>query len=189
MNHPPTRFINRSFLCAISIAIAATTCLRASAAEEETATDKKEVPQYLFVQTAQKVSSDGTTLTLHRVSPITLFFSDRPERITGHGKTEEYVTNWAKGEDSFKTDPPNATLCVFGEGNEHIAEVVVELTKPVYKDGNLSYTVKVLDGELPKTGGACSLFVDVIGRPLTPVSYAGVARRTTRRTVRRIAYY
>jgi hypothetical protein len=29
----------------------------------------------------------------------------------------------------------------------------------------------------------------VVGRPLTPMSYAGVARRTTRRTVRRTAYY
>ena len=29
----------------------------------------------------------------------------------------------------------------------------------------------------------------VVGRPLTPVSYAGVARRTSRRTVRRHEYY
>jgi hypothetical protein len=29
----------------------------------------------------------------------------------------------------------------------------------------------------------------VVGRPLTPVSYAGVARRTARRTARRNAYY
>jgi hypothetical protein len=28
----------------------------------------------------------------------------------------------------------------------------------------------------------------VVGRPLTPLSYAGVARRTTRRVVRRTAY-
>ena len=28
-----------------------------------------------------------------------------------------------------------------------------------------------------------------IGRPLTPMSYAGVARRTTRRAVRRNYYY
>lgn len=28
----------------------------------------------------------------------------------------------------------------------------------------------------------------VVGRPLTPVSVAGVARRTSRRTVRRIVY-
>ena len=37
-------------------------------------------------------------------------------------------------------------------------------------------------------GGPCSLFVDPVGMPLTPVSVAGVARRTTRRTVRRMAY-
>ena len=29
----------------------------------------------------------------------------------------------------------------------------------------------------------------IIGRPLTPLSYAGVARRTTRRAVRRGAFY
>jgi len=29
----------------------------------------------------------------------------------------------------------------------------------------------------------------VIGRPLTPLSYAGVARRTTRRAIRRTAVY
>jgi hypothetical protein len=29
----------------------------------------------------------------------------------------------------------------------------------------------------------------VVGRPLTPISYAGVARRTSRRTARRNAYY
>ena len=29
----------------------------------------------------------------------------------------------------------------------------------------------------------------IIGRPLTPLSYAGVARRTTRRTIRRTAIY
>jgi hypothetical protein len=29
----------------------------------------------------------------------------------------------------------------------------------------------------------------IIGRPMTPVSYAGVARRTTRRTIRRTAIY
>jgi hypothetical protein len=29
----------------------------------------------------------------------------------------------------------------------------------------------------------------IIGRPMTPVSYAGVARRTTRRVIRRTAIY
>ena len=94
------------------------------------------------------------------------------------------MTNWDKGEDSFKAVPPNGAICIMGDDAKHV-EVVVELKNPVLKDGNLSYEVEVLDGKLPESGGACSLFVDVVGRPLTPVSVAGVARRTTRRVVRR----
>lgn len=39
-------------------------------------------------------------------------------------------------------------------------------------------------GILPKTEAEA-----IIGRPLTPLSVAGVARRTTRRTIRRTAVY
>jgi hypothetical protein len=45
----------------------------------------------------------------------------------------------------------------------------------------------VFDGRLPvqiiNDAGA------VVGRPLTPISVAGVARRTTRRTIRHTPYY
>jgi hypothetical protein len=58
------------------------------------------------------------------------------------------------------------------------------LQDPVLNGDNLSYTVKVLQGEMPATGADVSVFIDIIGRPLTPVSYAGVARRSFRR-----AYY
>jgi hypothetical protein len=139
--------------------------------------------QYLFVQTAQTVTSEGDQLTLHNVSPATLFFSDRPERIVGHGATTELVEDWSKGNDSFAADPPNAALA-FLEGSED-DDVVVELTNPQLSGNDLSYTVKVLGGKLPASAGAASLFIDIIGMPLTPLSYAGA----TRRMVRRGAYY
>jgi hypothetical protein len=41
----------------------------------------------------------------------------------------------------------------------------------------------VLQGEMPAKGADVSVFIDVIGMPLTPMSYAGVARRTYRRAV------
>ena len=49
-------------------------------------------------------------------------------------------------------------------------------------------------GGFPTAGGFPSLSLAseaqaVIGRPLTPVSYAGVARRTTRRVIRRTTIY
>ncbi|GAA3090592.1 hypothetical protein GCM10010520_41030 [Rhizobium viscosum] len=43
------------------------------------------------------------------------------------------------------------------------------------------------DGPLPVSIGFATPAGAVIGRPLTPLSYAGVARRTTRRVVRRTA--
>ena len=60
-------------------------------------------------------------------------------------------------------------------------QVVATLEKPELKDGNLSYTVKILEGEMPESGADVSVFIDIIGMPLTPLSYAGVARRSFRR--------
>ncbi len=144
--------------------------------------------QYLFVQTAHAVTTRGDQLTLHGVGPTTLFFSDRPERIAGHGATAELVADWTQGEDSFAADPPNATLSILG-GGEEINDVVVVLSEPKLAGSELTYKVKVLDGRLPASGGAASLFIDIIGRPLTPMSVAGVSRRTTRRMIRRRALY
>ena len=136
---------------------------------------------FLFVQTAKRMSFDKSTnkLTLHGISSTTLFFSDRPERIAGNMKTATFVPFWSKGKDSFLKDPPNADLSIL-EGDK-LRQVVVVLQAPVLKGDALVYTVKVLQGELPAKAADVSVFIDIIGMPLTPMSYAGVARRTYRR--------
>ncbi len=157
------------------------------AGAEKKANDKKDV-EYLFVQTAHAVTFRDHKMTLHGISPTTLFFSDRPERITGHGATEEMVKEGSQGEDSFAKDPPNATLSILGGNDGEIEDIVVVLQNPKLKGSQLTYTIKVLDGKVPSHGGACALFIDTIGRPLTPLSYAGTARRVARRTTRRAVY-
>ena len=139
--------------------------------------------EYLYVQTAHSISYKGDKLTLHGVGPTTLFFSDRPDRIAGHGTTEEMVNAWSEGDESFAADPPNATLSILG--GDEIQDVVVVISDPVLLGSKLTYTVRVLDGKLPAHGGASSLFIDVIGRPLTPVSVTGAHRRRRRRVIRR----
>ena len=62
-----------------------------------------------------------------------------------------------------------------------VSDVVVELTEPVMEGHQLTYTVVILDGEMPAEGGPSALFIDVIGRPLSPVSVAGMHRRDRRR--------
>ena len=143
--------------------------------------DAPQMVDYLLVQTARGLTFDSATSTLHLVgvSPVTLFFADRPERIAGNMKTAAFVPFWSMGKDSFQKDPPNADISVI-EG-ETMRQVVVVLDDPVLDGDTLRYTVKTLQGEMPAGGSDVSVFIDVIGMPWTPVSYAGVARRTYRR--------
>jgi hypothetical protein len=116
--------------------------------------------------------------TLNR-RPITILFSDRPERLAGHMTNENFVLFWGEGADSFKSDPPNGTLSVLEGGA--MDNVVMTLRNPQLAGRDLSYEVVVLEGKPPASGGAASLFIDIIGMPLTPVSFAGARRRMWRR--------
>jgi len=138
---------------------------------------------FLFVQTAKGMRFDQATdtLTLEGVSPVTVFFSDRPERIAGNMKTAAFVPFWSTGKNSFLSDPPNADISIV-KGHS-LQQTVAVLQNPVLQGDSLVYTIKVLQGDMPDSGDDVSLFIDVIGMPLTPLSYAGVARRTYRRAV------
>ncbi len=145
--------------------------------------DTKNKVEYLFVHSAHAAFLRDGTLTLSGINPTTLYFSDRPERIVGHVPTDVFVDQWDKGEDNFAADPPNAALSILSGGEPQ--EVVVVLKAPRLKSGNLVYNVEVLEGKKTASGGASSLFIDVIGRPMTPMSFAGRHRRMRRRTYRR----
>jgi hypothetical protein len=133
----------------------------------------------LFVQNAHSMSYDNGKLTLHTLAPTTLFFSDRPDRVTGHISSQEFVESWDQGDDSFESNPPNAVLSIFHP--EMVSDIVVELIDPVLDGNQITYSVVILDGEMPAEGGPSALFIDVIGRPLSPVSVAGMHRRDRRR--------
>jgi hypothetical protein len=162
----------------ISALLAAPVIQAAAAAAEEA-----KQADFLFVQTSKNMTFDKATntLTLVGVSPVTVMFTDRPERIAGNMNTERFVPFWSEGKDSFLKDPPNADISIVEGGS--IRQVVATLEKPELKDGNLSYTVKIIQGEMPESGSDVSVFIDIIGMPLTPLSYAGVARRSFRRAV------
>ena len=145
--------------------------------------DAAKQADFLFVQTARGMTFDKSSnkLTLEGVSTTTLFFSDRPERIAGNMKTTAFIPFWSTGKDSFLKDPPNADVSIL-EGDK-LRQVVVVLQAPELKSDNLTYTVKLLQGEMPAKGADVSVFIDIIGMPRTPYSYAGAARRGYRRAV------
>ena len=147
--------------------------------------DQLEAEQSMFVQTANAITSDGTTLTLKEVTPATLYFSDRPKRIVGHLTTVDFVDLWAEGDNSFEEDPPNAVLAFLEPGDEAPEDAVVVIQEPRLENGQLSYSIKILEGTVPTQAGPVTLFIDPFGRPLSPVSVCGVRRRERRRDRRR----
>ena len=139
----------------------------------------------LFVQTAGSMTSDGGSVTLHGLSPSTLYFADRPQREVGHMSTRLFVELWGEGENRLADDPPNAVLSFAEPGDRTPEDAVVVIQDPNLDGDTLSYSVKVLDGTVPDATGPCALFIDPFGRPLSPVSAAGMHRRGRRRDRRR----
>ena len=88
-------------------------------------------PSFLFMQTAHsgtlsaKEGDGKRTLTLNDVSPVTVYFSEKPDREAGHESTAEFIAEWSVGEDSFEANPPNAALDIIGADSQSIA--IVEL--------------------------------------------------------------
>jgi hypothetical protein len=122
----------------------------------------------MFVQIADDVRVDAAsqTLRLVNVGQQTLYFADRPERIAGHIKMADFLAEWTSkaGNNNFGSDPPNATLSVFETGKPSDTLAVVKISKPKVEGPDLVYNYKLIEGTLPATGGATSLFIDWIGR-------------------------
>jgi len=144
----------RHIVAAASVLAAFGLASRAVAADAETV-------DYLLVQTAK-----GMTF-------------DRPERVAGNMKTSAFIPFWSVGKDSFAKVPPNADVSII-EGDT-MRQVIVELQDPALENDILRYKVKILQGEMPEKGADVSVFIDIIGMPRTPISFAGVGRRTWRR--------
>ena len=51
---------------------------------------------FLFVQTAENVTYKDGLLTFKQISPTTLFFTDRPDRLAGHMTTTDFYLSGMK---------------------------------------------------------------------------------------------
>ena len=70
----------------------------------------------------------------------------------------------------------------FAEPGDRLPEDAVVVIQDPRLDGDaLTYSIKLLDGTVPAATGPCALFIDPFGRPLSPVSAAGMHRRERRR--------
>lgn len=150
---------------ALTVAMVPLTASLSFAAETQETKAEKEKIQLMFVQTADDLKADDKTLRLVNVGQQTLYFSDRPVRLAGHLSMPAYLDEWKAGEgpDNFASDPPNATLSVYEGGKAENTLAVVEISHPVIEGKDLVYKYKLIEGTMPKAGGATALFIDWIG--------------------------
>ena len=87
--------------------------------------------EVLFAQSANGVAFKDGVLTLKDVSPTTVFFTDRPEREAGHVRNDRFLSSWTEGKNSFKANPPNASLSFFDAQGGRPALAVVMLSEPL----------------------------------------------------------
>ncbi len=109
-----------------------------------TAEEKPAQETFFFVQHAPSASLDDGTLTLHDADENMIVFADRPHRLAVAVPSSELIKIWGKGQNSFAEDPPNAALV--GQSAGQPVSIIVELTNPKRKDGNLVFDYTVLEG-------------------------------------------
>jgi len=144
------------------------------------AATRPEIVPSLFVFNSRGATLQGDTLTLTGVMPHSIIFADRPVRSAGHQLTSDIIADWGTGDDSFTKNPPNATISVFSKDGS-VKDAVVVLKSPKLDGDKLTFNVQTLEGDLAGADGGAALFIDIIGRPMTPMSFAGVGRRTAYR--------
>ncbi len=127
-------------------------CVNAFAQKTKTS---KERTYFMFVQSADSGSvapiegkSGAFRLSLTGVAPTTVYFSDRPARVSGQAPMDKFL----KGLGFSASNPPNAAIdAVSTDGESRV--VVVTLESPHYDAtaATLTYDVHLLPGEkLPK---------------------------------------
>lgn len=133
---------------------------------------EKERNEFLFILHAKDghIAMDtkgGYFLTLYGVSKNVTYFSERPNRKAGRVSTEQFLSNWSKGENSFRKDEPNAGIVTYSQtlGPVRYSDFPVILKNPHYEEdaNRATFDIKRLEvGETIPTGdlGEITLFVD-----------------------------
>ena len=168
-----------SLLCTCELAFAED-AIRAPA-QKTIGMARTEIVPSLIVMNSDGARLNGNTLTLTGISTNAIMFADRPLRSAGHALTAHLLEEWAPGSGSFAGDPPNATVSVLNKDASAVEDAVVVLKDPKLSGDTLTFNVEVIAGSLSRADGPASIFIDIVGLPFTPLSFAGVARRTASR--------
>ena len=131
--------------------LAAIMLLAASCGDSKDDTNE---PDRFYAHSIAGLTLNDSKLTLTGVDPVTLSTSG-PYPATRPISTEEFVTLWEEGENSFADDPPKADIACTVDGE--VLNYVVELRMPELSGDQLTYAVQAVgDSNLPVSGTTCT---------------------------------
>jgi hypothetical protein len=165
---------------------AAALALQRVAAQPGTPEAGEEV-ELLFVQPVGSgtltESEQGYTLSFRHDTGQTIYFSDRPERITGLLPTAELVAQWPFEDES----PPNAALAISNASDTGATVFVGVLSNPTWDaaSATLSYGFSMLSDDIPagsptpvpESFNSATLFIDASGPMHRPIIVANLSGR------------
>ncbi|MDQ6718538.1 MAG: hypothetical protein M3Z17_09375 [Gemmatimonadota bacterium] len=132
----------------------------ASGSVREAAQQMAKSASYLFVQEGTRGAfrpardSSPAAIVLWGGKGLTTWFTDRPARDAGVMPTSLLFAEWARGNDSFKADPPNAALVISepaGESQVYAMEVLTPAYEPL--SNAVAYEVRPLSEGWPAANG------------------------------------
>jgi hypothetical protein len=147
--------------------------------------EEEEICQALFVQDAKGVELRKESIILKEPNDHLIFFCDRPVREAGFLTWDAFMDSVTSGENSFAENPPNAALTIVDKEGKIHELILFLMDKPIKAENKITFPVEYIIGGPYPIDGKVVMFIDPIGRPLSPVSVAGVHRRRRRRHIRR----
>ena len=164
----------RRIATTVAAAAAATTLVVSgcSAAEDaardlgEPTAQESARPEYFYALsagsgTSEPVADDGratATVVLSDVAPVTVAITERPRRQSSQLSTPDFVDGW---HETFGDDPPNASIGVLGDdGHQHEAAVEIVSATRDDSDGEVTFGVVALSGDLPPSFSDATLVID-----------------------------
>ena len=130
----------------------------------------EEKASYMFVLRADTgvitKTNGGYKLTLKGMDDKVLYFSDRPVRKAGYITITQFMGSWAKGNDSFKANPPNAAIvhaALKTNANGITQAIPVELTNPARTELGWAFDLTGVEGVVLSSGSYVNIniFIDL----------------------------
>mgnify|MGYP000700440270 CR=1 FL=1 len=151
--------------CSLPITVMATTDAQASTKISKATQQKATFLFVLRADTGSIAKTDaGYTLTLKGMDDKVLYFSDRPVRKAGFITVTQFMNDWAKGNNSFQANPPNAAIvhaALKTNGKGFAQAISVELKNPIATTDGWVFHLTDLQGKISVGDyDRISIFVD-----------------------------